>query len=305
VVSQNAPLAESGVHTIVLGSSAGGAYALTLEAVSGSLNGGGNGWPPLVCGDGISDGSRRIGCGQALSGALGVAGDSDTFVFLAEAGDVVTLGVSASGSGFTPVAELFAPGGVPISLSGKPSCGPNETCVSSAVPNAGVCTIRVYQPSGTATGYYTLSMNRSPCASDCQDGSDNDGDGASDFPSDPGCTSADDLSERRGCDDTFDNDGDGVVDFAGGDPGCTAQNAALEDPECDDGRDNDRDGVLDADGGGAGAPDAYCNGLASGASEAPGAGGAGCGIGPELALLLPLVAAARSHLVRPVTPRPI
>jgi hypothetical protein len=102
-------------------------------------------------------------------------------------------------------------------------------------------------------------MDRSPCASDCQDG--------------------------------IDNDGDGVTDYAGGDAGCAGAGASVEDPGCDDGRDNDGDAAIDADGGGAGAPDAYCNGVASSPNEA--APTVGCGIGPELALLLPLVAGAR------------
>lgn len=295
VVSPDAPLAQSGVHTIVLGSSAGGAFSLTLEAVSGSFNGGGNGWAPLVCGSGIADGSRSIACGQTLSGELAAAGDSDTYTFLAEAGDVVTLGVNDGVSDFDAVAELFGPGGEPVPLSGEAFCGPSESCVSAPVPSGGAYTIRVREPSGVVTGAYTISTSRSPCASACQDGIDNDGDDLVDFPTDLGCASADDLSERRECNDGFDNDGDGIADFVGGDPGCHEDNSTLEDPACDDGRDNDGDGAIDADGGGAGAPDAYCGGVAdANASEAPPSGGTvGCGIGPELALLLPLVAGAR------------
>jgi hypothetical protein len=141
-------------------------------------------------------------------------------------------------------------------------------------------------------------MNRGPCASDCQDGIDNDGDGLVDHPADPGCANAGDLSERRECSDGFDNDGDGLTDFAGGDPGCSSAESSLEDPPCDDGRDNDRDGTLDWDGGGAGAADAYCAGSATGAAEAPAAPSGGCGIGPELALLLPLLAALRRRAQR-------
>jgi hypothetical protein len=292
VVSANDPLPEGGVYTLVLASSAGGAYAVTLEAVSGSFNGGGNGWPPLVCGNGIADGARSIGCGQNLAGSVNVAGDSDAFSFLAEAGDVVTLGIDDGVAGFDPVAELFAPGGALVALSGEASCGPNESCVSAALPVSGAYTIRVHEPSGASTGAYTVSMNRSPCASDCQDGIDNDGDGLVDRAGDPGCATPDDLSERAECEDGYDNDGDGVTDYAGGDAGCANATAPVEDPACDDGRDNDGDGDLDADGGGAGAPDSYCGGVASNTAEAAPAT-SGCGIGPELALLLPLLAGAR------------
>jgi hypothetical protein len=195
-------------------------------------------------------------------------------------------------SGFDPVAELFAPGGTPLSLSGEAFCGPSESCISASVPTSGAYTIRVREPSGAGTGAYTVSMSRSPCASDCQDGIDNDGDGLVDRAADAGCASADDLSERFECEDAFDNDGDGATDFAGGDAGCVDAGALFEDPACDDGRDNDGDGNLDADGGGAGAPDSYCGGVASNARESAPAT-VGCGIGPELALLLPLVAGAR------------
>jgi hypothetical protein len=56
----------------------------------------------------------------------------------------------------------------------------------------------------------------------CANGSDDDGDGGADFPSDPGCSDADDDSERDAslpCDDGVDNDGDGHTDFPA-DPSC-------------------------------------------------------------------------------------
>ncbi len=80
------------------------------------------------------------------------------------------------------------------------------------------------------------------------------------------------------CGDGVDNDGDGWADFPA-DPGCASAAAPLEDPACDDGLDNDRDGALDL-------ADPGCA-SASGRREAP-APLWGCGIGPELALLLPI-----------------
>ncbi len=56
----------------------------------------------------------------------------------------------------------------------------------------------------------------------CDDGADNDGDGLSDVPDDPGCDDVSDASERSPllvCDDAADNDGDGLSD-APDDPGC-------------------------------------------------------------------------------------
>ncbi|MCA9539345.1 MAG: hypothetical protein KC620_10690, partial [Myxococcales bacterium] len=59
----------------------------------------------------------------------------------------------------------------------------------------------------------------------CFDGLDNDGDGAIDYPLDPGCSSLDDDDEIdpdvAACADGLDNDDDGRVDFPE-DPGCAA-----------------------------------------------------------------------------------
>jgi uncharacterized repeat protein (TIGR03803 family) len=84
----------------------------------------------------------------------------------------------------------------------------------------------------------------------CDDGLDDDGDRLTDFPSDPGCESSIDPSERTSalvCDDGLDGDGDGLVDFPF-DPGCESPRAPSEYSEdlvCDDGIDNDGDGVAD------------------------------------------------------------
>jgi len=290
IVNATAALPETGIYTIVLLASAGGSYHLTLEAVSGTANGGDNGWPPLVCGQGISDGSRSISCGQTLGGSLDVFGDTDTYTFLAQAGDVATVSVGDGVAGFDPVAELYAPGGAPLLLSGAAQCGPNQACTSAALPASGAYTIRVREPSGAATGAYTIHLDRSPCVTECNDGIDNDGDGKIDFPADTGCSSAADLSERPQCSDGIDNDGDGKIDFPA-DPGCVDASSDSEDPACNNGRDDDGDGLLDFDGGSAGAADAFCTSATRSAeAQAP---APGCGIGPELAVLVPLLAALR------------
>jgi PKD domain len=54
-----------------------------------------------------------------------------------------------------------------------------------------------------------------PAVTQCNDGLDNDGDTFTDFPNDPGCSSAADASElgTAQCDDGIDNDVDGDTDF--------------------------------------------------------------------------------------------
>jgi hypothetical protein len=63
---------------------------------------------------------------------------------------------------------------------------------------------------------------------ECNDGIDNDCDGQTDWPNDPGCASAIDPSElgNKQCDDGIDNDGDNGIDFHQV-PGC-----GPTDPQC-------------------------------------------------------------------------
>jgi len=124
--------------------------------------------------------------------------------------------------------------------------------------------------------------------SDCEDGIDNDGDGLTDHPDDPGCEGTSDSSEHSPllvCDDGDDNDGDSLIDYPN-DPGCFDPTSGIEDPGCQDGVDNDGDGKIDFDGGlsalgyTAAAPEPQCC-YPWQINERP------CGLGAELALLLP------------------
>jgi hypothetical protein len=122
----------------------------------------------------------------------------------------------------------------------------------------------------------------------CDDGIDNDGDGFTDHPDDPGCANASDASERNlslVCDDGLDNDHDGSIDFPG-DPGCAGATGTLENPPCSDGLDNDGDGWIDH-------PDDPECPTPSGMSEFP-SFVVSCGLGAELALALaPLLLLAK------------
>jgi hypothetical protein len=92
------------------------------------------------------------------------------------------------------------------------SCGDN---MSANVPVAG-----------------EITLYRSP---QCSDGRDNDGDGFTDYPADPGCTSAADDTESPNppppaqCADGTDNDDDGFTDYPA-DPGCTSATDDTESP---------------------------------------------------------------------------
>lgn len=87
----------------------------------------------------------------------------------------------------------------------------------------------------------------------CSDGVDNDQDGVTDFPNDPGCATPLDGSELddpaprpEECRDGLDNDNDGLVDHPE-DPGCSSlDDDSEQDPRaCSDGVDNDSDGLTD------------------------------------------------------------
>jgi hypothetical protein len=146
----------------------------------------------------------------------------------------------------------------------------------------------------------------------CDNGVDDDGDGLIDAY-DPGCDDlldAFETSDALPCDDGFDNDDDGRVDFdpvtfedpgdettppAGeGDPGCNDPTSSTESPQCQDGVHNDGDEMMDYDGGlsvlgyQATEADPQCVGKPWRNSEAPYPRPPyPCGLGAELALLLP------------------
>lgn len=130
-------------------------------------------------------------------------------------------------------------------------------------------------------------------ATECGNALDDDGDLHADFPVDPGCTSAADADELGAteCDDGSDNDSDGLTDYPD-DPVCTSPSDDRERSRCQDGIDNDGQLGIDFDGGASlnggtpiDVPDPQCfNATRDREGSQP---SAGCGIGPELALLLP------------------
>ena len=101
---------------------------------------------------------------------------------------------------------------------------------------------------------YVKELGASAPLPQCSDGVDNDGDGLTDFPNDPGCSSPTDESESPNpppaaqCSDGIDNDNDGLTDFPN-DPGCssTADNSEGNKTltQCSDRVDNDGDGLTD------------------------------------------------------------
>jgi hypothetical protein len=112
----------------------------------------------------------------------------------------------------------------------------------------------------------------------CNDGADNDGDGYTDFPADPGCSSAAGLTESPQCQDGIDNDGQAGIDFDGGQSIHGACTAGVCPP-----------GVSDPEGDGVANRDPQCT-VAYRNNERP---RPPCGLGFELAFVLPLLARLR------------
>jgi hypothetical protein len=161
-------------------------------------------------------------------------------------------------------------------------CADVDPCPSDAnndIDGDGICGNLDNCPSMSNINQEDVDMNGigDACQTNptCSDSVDNDGDGLTDFPLDPGCASAADSTETDPslpCDDGIDNDGDGTIDFRSdgvGDPACDTGLSPSEDPECDDGVDNDGDGAVDWDGNHlVFSPDPECAGLGSHDSEA-------------------------------------
>jgi len=126
---------------------------------------------------------------------------------------------------------------------------------------------------------------------ECSDEAENDGDGEVDFPADPGCTSAEDLSEAADCNDGLDNDFDGLADY-GVDPGCrNRQEWVREDPACDNAFDDDGDTFVDGN-------DPECAASPAWWTDEGAPYPTGCGLGFELVLVIPPLAALRRRRAR-------
>jgi hypothetical protein len=167
--------------------------------------------------------------------------------------------------------QALLPGSPAIDAIPLVDCTLTEDQRGVARPNGNGCDI----------GAYELTA--------CADGIDNDGDGFTDHPEDPGCRDAKSAREDPQCQDGVNNDtgkdpDPGLIDFDGGQSiwgECTGSPGGCP-PEVSD---PDGDGIAD--------PDPECAGRPYRGCEAP---QCFCGLGAELALLLPLLIWLRGRL---------
>ncbi|MGH7286981.1 MAG: hypothetical protein ACREI8_03065 [Myxococcota bacterium] len=207
-------------------------------------------------------------------------------------------------NGWDVPADFEADSGVELLRDLDPnfSPGPGGSVEIPLSSLEGPCGLR--SPAGITAQNWALSKSgllpealggETPSDAGCSDGIDGDRDGLPDFPSDPGCASAEDESEQDAalaCDDGVDNDGDGRVDLV--DFGCATSASPVEDPACDDGVDNDSDGLVDF------TADPNCVQPFQDREDPPPAP-PGCGLGFEI---LPILLAWRwRRSTRPARPR--
>jgi hypothetical protein len=136
--------------------------------------------------------------------------------------------------------------------TGVPTAGPTPTIGASPGPTPTQTATPTATPTPTAVPTPTPTPTPVPTpVPQCSDGLDNDADGYTDFPSDPGCASPLQDSElpvnAHECNNGIDDDLDGYID--GLDPSCSGPFGDSEAPvnthECNNGIDDDLDGYID------------------------------------------------------------
>jgi cysteine-rich repeat protein len=162
---------ETGPYTLVVtdsGKNCAGTYRLTVENVSGTVNGvsfdAAN--PPCARFNdkGKPDGTQPITRGDPVSGAIDEIGETDTFTFEGKKGETVTIVLSlgtSSGGTFDPRWTLFAPDGTAISDDCSTlTCSRTLDWKDSPDPqgSSGVYTIKVFDSQEDAVGDYTLTL---------------------------------------------------------------------------------------------------------------------------------------------------
>lgn len=135
----------------------------------------------------------------------------------------------------------------PIDASNGPVTGADEGLDLNLVTPVFVSTN--IPPFAVLKPHARVSFSFGAVGDHCQNQLDDDGDGFSDYPADPGCASAEDASERTEgapCDNGVDDDDDLRIDAV--DPGCDGPTDASEHSPaltCDDELDGDGDGLID------------------------------------------------------------
>jgi hypothetical protein len=168
-----------------------------------------------------NDATTELSCSAPPAGNNGVTtvlhkATPGTYFILVDTPNNATLGH------FTLHVTAYPPLGAKCDPTAMMACGPGAACTSDPLPANGW----PYDCRTPADGTNPVSC----CApTACNDGFDNDGDGWTDYPNDPGCASLDGTSEldkcgsptcastmEPQCANDVDDDGDGDIDFWNG-----------------------------------------------------------------------------------------
>src|SRR6266403_1639428 len=104
---------------------------------------------PLLLGP-LSNQAQEIACAQTISGTINSPGQTNTYTFLANAGESVTL--LALGQSMSAVADVYSPTGSRIGGSTNMFTGPMN------LASTGTYTIRVHADNSESTGTYGISL---------------------------------------------------------------------------------------------------------------------------------------------------
>ena len=97
--------------------------------------------------------------GQTVAGSISSAGEQDSYIFAAAAGDKVLARITATAGSLQPVLRLYAPDGTkPCEAIAYPA--PTGEIASCAIPTAGTYTLLALDRLGTGTGSYSLYLQR-------------------------------------------------------------------------------------------------------------------------------------------------
>lgn len=217
--------------------------------------------------------TNAMGSPACHTGAISVGATSDADVVASFSNSASFLSLLATGVSVASAVPPALFGGTTfLTFSGTSMAAPHVAgsfaALRSALPAATVDEMLLAlqstgvlvtdSKSGVTTPRIQLDLaSKSLAPAECWNGLDDDGEGDIDFPADPGCLNGYWI-EAPECQDGIDNDGDGGIDYAGGPLGEPA------DPQCS---------------------------IPGKLREA--AVSLSCGLGPELALVLPLIAALR------------
>jgi cysteine-rich repeat protein len=143
-----------------------GTYSVTVEAVSATADGLSNGPPAPTCERvvaGLPDGTRPIPIGTPVAGVIVPIGETDTFTFVASAGEVVQaeLDTLLLAPGFVAVWEAFDATGARVPFAdGAPHCA--GSCETAPLATDGVVTILVADDGDDSIGAYNLTVGHHP-----------------------------------------------------------------------------------------------------------------------------------------------